>query len=153
MSKPALIQRIIRHLKNDLSVMEGAAAEARDNATGDETRSEGKYDTRAIEAAYLAGAQAERAGKLSEALRLFEAFDPPIYESSEAIGPGALVETEHNGEIVSYLLAPAAGGLTLDYNGFDLTVLTPDSRLYQQLLGNHCGEILDDPPLMVLEIT
>ncbi len=152
MSKPALIRRILAALEADHRVMEEAAREARDNATGEETRSEGKYDTRAIEAAYLAGAQAEQAAKLAEAIRLFQSFDPPIYDDDEAVGPGALVEVEHGGEILYYLLAPAAGGLTVEYDGFECTVLTPDARLYQELLGSRAGALLDPSALMVLGV-
>ncbi|MEO1842858.1 MAG: hypothetical protein ABGZ37_01130, partial [Akkermansiaceae bacterium] len=123
MSKPALVHQIRTELEAQLAVMKAAAAEAKENATGDETKSDGKYDTRAIEAGYLAGAQAEQAAKLVEAVRLFKAFDPPIYDEAEAIGPGALVETEHGGEIIYYLLAPAGGGHTVEHDGFDCTVL------------------------------
>ena len=56
MSKSALLDQILQALKAQLSLMQAATAEARENATGDETRSEGKYDTRAIEASYLASA-------------------------------------------------------------------------------------------------
>lgn len=152
MSKPALLDRIRRELDSQLRVMKAAAQEARENATGDETKSEGKYDTRAIEAAYLAGAQGEQADKLAEAARLFDRFDPPVFDYSDAIGPGALVETEHAGDIVFYLLAPAAGGVTVEHDGFDCIVLTPESRLYQQLLGAQSGEILHDAGLMVLGV-
>jgi hypothetical protein len=132
--------------------MKAAAAEAKENATGDETKSDGKYDTRAIEAGYLAGAQAEQAAKLAEAVRLFNAFDPPIYDEAEAIGPGALVETEHGGEIIYYLLAPAGGGHTVEYDGFDCTVLSPEARLYQELLEARSGELVEESALMVLSV-
>lgn len=152
MSKFHLLQHIIAQLEADLSVMKAAAADAKENATGEETKSDGKYDTRAIEASYLAGAQTERVAALAEALRVFQSFDPPVYGADEAVGPGALVETEHNGEIAFYLLAPAGGGVTVEHDGFDCTVLTPESRLYQQLLDVRSGEIVDDGSLMVLAL-
>ncbi|NNC89363.1 MAG: hypothetical protein HKN82_12965 [Akkermansiaceae bacterium] len=152
MPKPQLLTRIRAALAEQHAVMTAAADDARQNATGDETKSDGKYDTRAVEAAYLAGAQAEQAAKLAESMQHFESFDPPTYDEDGEIGPGALVETEHNGEIVFYLLAPAAGGLTVEHDGFEATVLTPESRLYQALLGQSAGKLLDDPPLMVLAV-
>ncbi|MFM1559037.1 MAG: hypothetical protein ACKJSK_06985 [Roseibacillus sp.] len=152
MSKPALVHQIRTELEAQLAVMKAAATEAKENATGDETKSDGKYDTRAIEAGYLAGAQAEQAAKLAEAVRLFNAFDPPIYDEAEAIGPGALVETEHGGEIIYYLLAPAGGGHTVEYDGFDCTVLSPEARLYQELLEARSGELVEESALMVLSV-
>ena len=154
MSKQTLVAQIRRELEEKLAVMQAAAADAKENATGDETKSDGKYDTRAIEAGYLAGAQAEQAEKLAEAVRLFQQFDPPsIDDPSKEIGPGALVECEHSGEIVFYLLAPAGGGHTVEHEGFDCIVLSPESTIYQTLLGAKMGELLDDDALMVLEVS
>lgn len=153
MSKPALVDQIRRELEEQFAVMKAAAKDAKENATGDETKSDGKYDTRAIEASYLAGAQAEQAEKLAEAVRIFQTFDPPLYHDDEEIGPGALVETEHAGEIVYYLLAPAGGGHTVEYDGFDCIVLTPESRVYQELLGSRSGQIGEESGLMVLGVS
>ena len=58
-----------------------AAKDAKENATGEETKSDGKYDTRAIEAAYLAGAQAKQAEKLANK------FTVPFQQASR-IGQG-----------------------------------------------------------------
>ena len=52
MPKSRIIRDICALLESQLTVMQTAAKEAHQNATGDETRSEGKYDTRAIEASY-----------------------------------------------------------------------------------------------------
>ena len=153
MSKPALIRQIRSSLEKQLAITLAAAEDARENATGDETKSDGKYDTRAIEASYLASAQAEQAGKLAESVRLLTVFDPAPFDEDDEIGAGALVETEHDGNIIFYLLAPAAGGCTVAYNGFDCTVLTPDSPLYQELLGSHPGEVLEHSPVMVLGVS
>ncbi len=110
MSKPALIRQIRSLLEEQLSITVAAAEDAKENATGDETKSDGKYDTRAIEAAYLAGAQAKQAEKLAESVRLLTVFDPAPCDEGDGIGVGALVETEHEGNIIFYFLAPAGGG-------------------------------------------
>ena len=91
MSKPALIRQIRSLLEEQLTITLAAAENARENATGDETKSDGKYDTRAIEAAYLAGAQAEQAEKLADSVRLLTVFDPAPYDEDDGIGAGALV--------------------------------------------------------------
>jgi len=153
MSKPALIRQIRSLLEEQLAITLAAAEDAKENATGDETKSDGKYDTRAIEAAYLAGAQAEQAEKLAESVRFLTVFDPVLYDGDDEIGAGALVETEHNGKIVFYFLAPAGGGHTVEYDGFECTVLTPESPLYQDLLGSHAGELLEDSSVMILGVS
>ena len=153
MSKSALLDQILQALKAQLSLMQAATAEARENATGDETRSEGKYDTRAIEASYLASAQAGQVASLSQAIDMLSRFEPRAFDEQEAIAPGALVEADDDGEITYYLLAPAGGGSTVGHEGFDCTVLAPESPLYQNLLGSHRGDLLEDPSLMVLGVS
>ena len=153
MSKSTLIRSIRSMLEDQLAVMQVAADEARENATGDETRSEGKYDTRAIEASYLASAQAGQVASLSQAIDMLSRFEPRAFDEQEAIAPGALVEADDDGEITYYLLAPAGGGCTIDYQGFDCTVLAPESPLYQQLLGSCEGDLLEERSLMVLGVS
>ncbi|MBB08499.1 MAG: hypothetical protein CMN03_09570 [Roseibacillus sp.] len=153
MSKSTLIRSIRSMLEDQLAVMQVAADEARENATGDETRSEGKYDTRAIEASYLASAQAEQVASLSQSIDMLSRFDPPAFAGEDPIAPGALVEADCDGEITYYLLAPAGGGSTVGHEGFDCTVLAPESPLYQHLLGSHRGDLLEDPSLMVLGVS
>ena len=152
MSKAGLLKQILAQLEEQRRLMTSAAAEAVENASGDETKSEGKYDTRAIEAAYLAGAQQEQARKLAGAVEAFRQLSLPAYELTDPIGPGALVEADQNGDTVFFLLAPAAGGLTLTHLGCELTVLAPEAPLYQQLLGQQAGTLVDSPPLMILGV-
>ena len=45
MSKSRIIRDVCSLLEGQLAIMQAAATEARHNATGEETRSEGKYDT------------------------------------------------------------------------------------------------------------
>lgn len=152
MTKADLFPRAITILEDQFAIMRHALKESRDNASGDETKSEGKYDTRATEAAYLAGAQAEQAEHMADAIAILKAFTAPDYELTDPIGPGALVETDLDGETSFYLLSPAGGGTTLDFLGCELTLLTPDAPLYQQLLNRKAGESLQDPPLLLLGV-
>jgi len=87
------------------------------------------------------------------AIRIFETFEPPAFAIDEAIDAGALVEADLDGETAFFLLAPAAGGLTLDHLGTEFTVLTPESPLYRQLIGRHTGDTLDRPPLFISEVS
>jgi hypothetical protein len=152
MTKSELLPRILEILEDQHRVMLAASREATENATGDETRSDGKYDTRATEAAYFAEAQAEQAEKLAEAITSFTSLELPEYELTDAIGPGALVETDLDGETSFYLLVPAGGGTTLEHLGCELTLLTPDAPLYQKLLKRKAGEMLEQPEMMLLGV-
>lgn len=149
MTKEDLIIALSEKLEARIATMKSALAESSESASGDQTKSEGKYDTRAIEAAYLAEAQAEQLALAEESLSTFKRFAPRAYEMDEEVGPGALVEVDQEGEICFYLLAPTAGGLMAKYLGCDVTVITPDSRLYQELNEKKMGNELESPPLMI----
>ena len=152
MNKRDLVAQLINRLEDRQRVMAAAAREATENATGDETRSEGKYDTRAIEAGYLAGAQQARATKLNEELEALRRLEVIPCELTDPAGMGALVETDADGETRFFLLAPGGGGETLEYLGCEATVLVPESPLYQEILGTSAGTSLPEHGLVVLGI-
>jgi len=149
MNKDDVVTALRQKLEAKIAVTKSALAESSESASGAETKSEGKYDTRAIEAAYLAEAQAEQLALAEESLATFKRFDPRAYDFNDEVGPGALVEVDQEDEICFYLLAPTAGGLMTEYLGCDVTVITPDSRLYQELSEKKMGHKLESPPLTV----
>ncbi len=149
MTKNDVIADLRAQLESKIAVMKSALADSSEGASGDETKSEGKYDTRAIEAAYLAEAQAKQLALAEQSLSLFLNFEAPTYTIDDQIGPGSLVEVEQEREICFYFLAPTAGGLITTYLGCDVTVISPDSRLYQELIDKKLGESLEHPPLTV----
>ena len=76
----------------------------------------------------------------------------PRFGSDEGIAAGALVEGEIGGERLYYLMAPKAGGITCQYEGCEVTVLTPDAPLRQKLLGLRAGDRVEQPPLKVVRV-
>ncbi|MEM9236433.1 MAG: transcription elongation factor GreAB [Verrucomicrobiota bacterium] len=152
-AKSDLLQRIRDTLQAQLERLSQAAKEAHDAATDPGSKAEGKYDTRSLEASYLASGQARQVDEAAEALRLFATLSLPDFELDDAIDAGALVELDIDDEPVHYLLVPAAGGLTIEDQGREITLLTPASELYRKLLGCRVGDPLDNPEAMVTEIS
>ncbi len=150
MTKADVHSQLIVQLAKKITVLKSALSDSEESASGAETKSEGKYDTRAIEAAYLAQAQAEQLSLAEESLGKFRRFRPPTYEINDEIGPGALVEVEQDGEICFYFLAPTGGGLVTEYLGCEVTVITPESRMYQQLAERKLGDTLDEISVTVM---
>lgn len=150
--KQELVRQIVARLKQQLSTMTEAAKAAHEASTGDQGKSEGKYDTQAIETSYLAGAQAEQSKTLAHSLHVFENLVLDDFPPDAVIGPGALVETELNGEMSYFLLTPCAGGISLEYDSGDLVTLSPDAPLYQELLGCQAGDLLEESGMMLLEV-
>ena len=147
--KARLFENIREELRAQLMRLTQAAQEAHAAATDAGSKAESKYDTRNLEASYLASGQAKQVDDLAESLRLFEAFDVAAIESGDRIVMGSLVGMSSGNW---FLLAPSAGGLEIECEGRDVTVLTPASPLYQKLLGKRQGEILSGPTVSISRV-
>jgi len=151
--KSELLERIRTDLRERFDRLSKAALEAHAAATDPGSKAEGKYDTRSLEASYLAAGQARQVESLAAALRIFETLSLPGFGPYDAIDAGALVEAELAGESVFYLLVPAAGGSVIDHDGAEITLLTPASHLYEKLLEMRSGESIESPPLTVVGVS
>ena len=150
--KQGLLAEIRAELRAAFERLSRAASEAHAAATDPGSKAEGKYDTRSLEASYLAAGQARQVDELAAAVRTFDALSLPDFEMEDEIDAGALVEVETNDESAWYLLVPASGGTVVSHDGLEITLLTPASTLYQKLVGMRRGESLDQPALTVTEV-
>jgi hypothetical protein len=150
--KSALLETIRCQLRARLARLAQAAMDAHAAATDPGSKAEGKYDTRSLEASYLAAGQARQVDEIAEAVKMFDAFNPPDFAIDDAIAIGALVEVDMGGESHHFLLAPAAGGMVVEVDGLEATLLTLESPLYQKLLGKMTGDFVEDVELMILEV-
>ena len=149
--KSELLGRIRAELRAQLDRLSKAACEAHAAATDPGSKAEGKYDTRSLEASYLAAGQARQVDELAESVRIFETLSLPDFEMDAEIDAGALVEVDLNGEATGFLLVPTSGGLVIEHEWSEITLLTPESALYRKLLGMRVGESLDQPKLRVTD--
>jgi hypothetical protein len=147
--KAILLEQIRGELRARLLRLKQAAEEAHAAATDAGSKAESKYDTRNLEASYLAVGQAKQVEELAESLRMFESFDVMPGYGSGVIGMGSLVEMSGGGW---FLLAPSAGGLEILCEGREVTVLTPSSPLFQKLLGKGRGDAIEGTKLRVAGI-
>ena len=151
MTKSEVVNAVCDHLEKDLERMLAAARAVEAAATDPENRPENKYDTRGLEASYLAAGQSEQVESVANALRVLrlpQSF--PDFATSERIGAGALVEVDFGGESDFFLLAPAAGGLVVEIEGAEVTVLAPGAPLRTKLDGRRVGDRLDDPSMRIV---
>ncbi|MDB6079005.1 MAG: hypothetical protein JWO82_2752 [Akkermansiaceae bacterium] len=150
--KSALLEKIRHELRAQLERLSKAALDAHAAATDPGSKAESKYDTRSLEASYLAVGQAKQVTDAAEAVRLFENLTLPDFTMEDAVDFGALVETDMDGESEWFLLVPAAGGMVVEHHGMEITLLTPESGLYGKLVGMKTGDFLDSPARMVSEV-
>lgn len=140
MNKRAIIKKITAKLTEELSVYLRAAAYARDEATHEQNKAENKYDTRGLEASYLARGQSKQAAELEAAIVEFEKVGVRKFAVGDAIAVGALVELEQDGEKFFYFLGPRAGGTEVIHDKNEILVITPQSPLGEQLQGKKANE-------------
>jgi len=151
--KAEILEKIRSELRAQLERLAKAALEAHAAATDPGSKAESKYDTRNLEASYLASGQAKQVEDLAEAVRIFEGLALDNFGMEDAIDAGALVEVEIGDEPQFFLLVPAAGGVVIPHDGINVTLLTPASGLYRKLVGMKVGDSLEEPPLMVTEVS
>ena len=106
MEKSTIINLVRDAVKAKYEKMLEAARETAAGVTDPENKAEHKYDTRGLEASYLAAGQGEQAEALAEAVLMLQPTAFPMFGEGEQVAAGALVESEIGGERSFYLLAP-----------------------------------------------
>ncbi len=143
LSKSDLILRLIQQMEDESKVILSAVANAVDGATNPESKPEGKYDTRALEASYLAGAQKERLRELNGSIDFLRAQKIIPHSDTAPITPPALVSLRsERGDERVILLVTTGGGFTLDGQQPKITTVTPESPIGSAIAGRKTGDFI-----------
>jgi hypothetical protein len=140
MNKSQLLKEIVAALGESLETLERAARASHDEATHESSRAESKYDTRGLEAAYLAGGQARQAREIMEAMKLYSSLPTRDFAPGDLIDLTAILTLEIDGAPNFYFIGPKSGGVEVNFNGHEITVITPPSPLGQNLVGKKSGQ-------------
>ena len=140
MKKSILLKKIIARLNENLDVLDKAARTSRAEATHESSKAESKYDTRGLEAGYLASGQARQAREILESIKTYEALPLRDFAADEAVEMTALVELEMDGARSRYFIGPKNGGLEIEHANEEITVITPQSPLGENLMGKQAGQ-------------
>lgn len=139
----SLHQDLLRELSARIERLQRSAREAHTEATHEENKAESKYDTRGLEASYLAEGQTLKAAELEKHFLQLQALSPRMFNPKDPVALGALVELvelKRASEATWYFIAPCAGGTELETQGQPVLVLTPESPLGRQLIGKRVGD-------------
>ena len=138
MNKIQLHQQLMMHLQLLLKNAKAAAQRAHETATSEENIAENKYDTLALEAAYLAQGQSTRVAQCQT--NLDACINLPIRTSTKG-ALGALMVLVDEQEQVKYLLiCPVAGGIKLNWDQHHVLVVTPQSPIGSALLNQQVDD-------------
>ena len=148
MNKSALHRRILEQLQEGLELYFKAARTAHAEATDPQSKAENKYDTRGLEASYLARGQSRQAAETEDAITQLTAMPLRDFLPGDAVDFGAIVELEpvskgrgSRAAVANavYFVAPKAGGTEVEMGGTEVTVITPQSPLGTRLMGKKTG--------------
>ena len=140
MNKSDLLKEIIAALAENLAVLDKAARASHFEATHESSKAESKYDTRGLEAAYLAGGQARAAKEIVDSIKAFEKLQVRNFAKGEPIDLTALVELKTDGSPSTYLIGPKSGGLEITFKKKEIIVITPQSPLGENIMGKKAGD-------------
>ena len=139
LSKAQILEGIRDALRAELEGFARSARAAQAEATDEQCKAENKYDTRGLEASYLARGQSRQAMEMAAALQQFGAVTDEAFAPGSAVDLGALVEIESPGERALYFMGPCAGGTQILHAGQEIMVLSPASPLGRLVMGQKAG--------------
>jgi transcription elongation GreA/GreB family factor len=143
MNKQQLVEQFIEQLLIEAANLATAAKTAHADATGEESKSENKYDTRGLEASYLAGAQAKMAAESIQNIACYKTLALKDFTSDSKISITAFIELESEDSTRSfYFLGPKGGGTKIEFDGKSILLITPSSPIGGQLISRRVGDCI-----------
>ena len=145
MDKAAVIQAIVDAIEGEFDTLRRTSRATRAAGNDEESKAEGKYDTRSTEDNYLADGLARQALAAAQAGKAWRDFVPPVFGADARIDLGALVLLAFPDESRWFILGPAGGGVEVTCGGVQIITLTPESPLARQLVGLKVGDATVSP--------
>src|SRR5687768_17021689 len=97
-NKKDLLQKIVETLTDELELYVKAARSSHAEATHEQNKAEDKYDTRGLEASYLARGQSRQVAEVELSVEKFESLELKDFPPKTPIDLTALVELESKEE-------------------------------------------------------
>ncbi len=140
MKRENILKLFIEKVSEELDTLSEIAEQTRKSATDKDLKQEGKYDTRAIEEGYLAGAQAKRVSQLRADLSLLRALAFDIQTKNIQEGSIVKVKEEEENRSYNYLIFKGSGGIKVSLGEEEFSSLSLKSKIAEELLGLEVGE-------------
>jgi len=140
MNKTKLWSLLVNEIERELEVMKSSLASTTDGVTNSESKQEGKYDTRGLEASYLAGGQQRRVQDLENTLTYFNTLKDAMVSEFEVASFGALIEVELEKKKHFYFMSRLGGGIRVNLDGIEVQVITHESPIGSEVLGLEKGD-------------
>ncbi len=138
LAKLTVVECIRTALRREAASLTAITEMARDEATHGQSRPENQYDTRALEASYLAAGQGKRLEELRLLVAWFEVLDTERVPAS--VRAGALVSLEEEDGGTTWILVAPSGGMRVQVEGSVVSVISPASSLGSAIAGLAVGD-------------
>ena len=139
-SKEAILKHLISQLEIELNIMKQATNAALEAATHEENRAENQYDTRGLEASYLAAAQQMRSQEIETSLQSLKKILNAKSQRQEMINIGSLIELIIEDKKSWLYLLPFAAGTSVKIGPEMVTVVSSLSPIGKELMGKKSGD-------------
>ena len=136
--KNKILDELKKNLQAEIDQAKKVFDTTRGHATDVELKSEGKYDTRSIEAGYLAGAQKKRIDELELEMGLLDEIN--VEHSSPEVCVGSLVEIELNQNKRLYFISSTSGGSLLSIDNNPILVISAFSPIGTEAINLQVGD-------------
>ncbi len=141
MKKKELLEALRVQLEKNKAALIEAAKATYEAATHEESKPENEYDTRGLEASYLAGAQAKRISEIEEILVICKHLSIKDFSPDDKINASAVVEVKHKEKSTFFFFLPKGGGVHFSFQGKEFQVITPSSPLGEALQDLLMGDV------------
>lgn len=138
--KNNLLQLARQTIEESLTTLRRATAEADANSKSAESKAESKYDTRGLEASYLAEGQREQLAILEANVAKLERL--VVVDEPDTVIVGSLIVISFTEGEENYLLLPVGAGLEIRHKEVGALVITPASPLGSEMIGKALGDQL-----------
>lgn len=129
---------IILKIKDELSKLKEASVNTRKYSQSDDLKSEGKYDTRAVEAKYLAEAQEVRVKQLENELNIIMSFKPLKLKTVQI---GSIVEFQNQ----LHFIVPISGQGKFTIEGMSVKTVSHKTEIFDVIKDLEKGDDFEHP--------
>jgi transcription elongation GreA/GreB family factor len=143
MNKNKILSTLIENLNTELDKAKEAYETAKLMTQDPEAKAESKWDTRSIEAGYLAGAQKKRVDELEMDVKMIEELASEKHTKKKTVAIGSLVDIKFNDNTRKYFIAPTAGGTMINVDGEIALVISVFSPIGNGVLDLEAGDTFE----------
>jgi hypothetical protein len=135
--KNDIFNHVVKMVEDKASHIESIAQGEKAHALSQDGAMKSRYDTMRTEGSWLADGLGTRTAELYQDVRRAQQFQLP--EGMTKVGLGSLLRVVAGREIAHYFVLPFGGGESIEYNGTQITIISPVSPLGKELIGQPPG--------------